>query len=170
MNQIKKAEQDVVREQKKQLAIMNCTVFTILYEMGWDADKIVQRFNDISNIWLECREKKMTTFQLLEDETGIEIALEGERSFHDFDQLTFSMRNATPAEYIYSLHRRKRWIAPMILACVIIAVKRIDNWDDEQIEELIRKDREIRNECGSEVKVYESYMFDRTGYSPSAWE
>lgn len=170
MNAVRKAEQDVVREQKRQLRIMNCVVFSILYKMGYDADTIVQRFNEITQVWIECREKRQSTFQILEEETGIELALEGEKSYKEFDQNTYRTRNATIPEYIYSLHRRKRWIAPMILACVLVTLYRIDHWTDEQMEQFIMEDRQIRMECGDNVQTYENYMTRETGYTPREWE
>lgn len=166
---IKKAEESCFREQKKQLSIMNVVCFVTLYRMGWDVDRIIDRFNISTNIWRECVENKMSAFELLERETGIEIALDGERPYTDFGQLRYRKETMTPSEYIYSLHRRKRWVAPMILACLSLALRRAENWSDEQLAEFIAKTDELRKEHGENVKTYVDLMISETGYTPKVW-
>ena len=166
---IRKAEQSCIKYQKEQLRIINVVCFVTLYRMGWDADKIIDRFNVSTEIWRECRDKRTSSFALLEEETGIEIALDGEKSYTDFDQLHYRTGTLTPEEYIYSLHRRKRWVAPMILACLCLALRRTDNWSDEQIAEFLSKTDEMRKEYGENIKAYVNLMIEETGYTPKIW-
>lgn len=110
MNALRKAEQQVQRDQKHQLRVMNIVCFLSLHRMGMDADTIIKRFNEATAIWVECREKKVSAFQILEEEIGIEIALDGEKSYTEFDQLRWRNETLTPMQYIYSINRRKRWV------------------------------------------------------------
>lgn len=169
MNAIKKAEQSCIKYQKNQLRMINCASFVALFREGWKADKIIERFNDATDIWRECKEKKTSTFALLEEETGIELALDGEKSYTDFEQLRFHTGTYTPEKYIYSLHRRKRWVAPMILSCLALALRRVDGWTDEKLEEFLRITDEIRKTCGEDVRNYINLMVDETGYTPKLW-
>lgn len=166
---IRRAEQSCIKEQKRQLSIINVVCFIILYRMGWDVDKIIDRFNVATNIWRECRDKRTSAFALLEEETGIEVALDGEKSYTEFDQLHYRTGTMTPEEYIYSLHRRKRWVAPMILACLSLALIRTDHWSDEQVAGFLAKTDELRKECGENVKAYKELMIQETGYTPKIW-
>lgn len=166
---IRKAEQSCIQYQKEQLRIINVVCFVTLYKMGWDVDKIIDRFNTATEIWRECRDKKTSAFALLEEETGIELALDGEKSYTDFAQLHYRTGTMTPAEYIYSLHRRKRWVAPMILACLALALRRVDNWSDEELESFIQKTSELRKEYGEDSKHYKNLLIKETGYSPKVW-
>lgn len=169
MKQINKAEQSCIKYQTEQLRMINCTCFIALYRLGWDADKIVERFNDATEIWQECRAKHTSTFAMLEEETGIELALDGEKSYTEFDQLKFGGKDRTPSEYIYSLHRRKRWVAPMMLSCMLLALHRVDDWSDEQMGEFIRITDEIRKANGEVVQNYVNMMISETGFTPRLW-
>ena len=165
-----KAQKRVIQEQQRQLQMINCVCFIALYRMGWDADKIVQRFNDATDIWNECREKGISTFELLENETEIEMALDGEKSWHEFDQFAHNDRVVTDAEYIYSLHRRQRWIAPLILACLAVSLHRVDGWGYDELVDFLAITDAIRESCGDDVKVYAIAMEKETGYTPKVWE
>lgn len=165
---IRKAEQSCIKYQKEQLRIANVVCFIALYRMGWDADKIIQRFNDATTIWGECREKRTSTLALLETETGIEIALDGEKTYTEFEQLHYNEKSMTPAEYIYSLHRRKRWLLPLFLACLCLALHRIDGWEDE-LEEFLRITNNLRQENGEYLAAYVKIMKDETGLTPKLW-
>ena len=169
MNAVKKAEQEVIKEQKKQLRIINVVCFVTLYRMGWDADKIIQRFNDATDVWNECKQKHISTFELLEEETDIEMALDDEKSYHEFSQLQFTERVVTTYEYIYSLNRRKRWIAPMILATIAVALHRVDQWDEDELAEFIGITNALRQEYGDHIEQYVAMMKQETGYTPKLW-
>lgn len=166
---IKRTEKEVVRYQQHQLAIINICCFVILHRMGWDADKIIQRFNDATDVWMEVKANHLSTFELLETETGIELALDGEKSYTEFGQLKFQEREVTPSQYIYSLHRRKRWIAPMILATILIAFHRHDGWDYDELSEFITQEDAIRRELGDDLSRYRKLMLDETGLTPKLW-
>ena len=166
---IRKAEQSCFKDQKRQLSIMNTVCFVTLYRMGWDAEKIIDRFNRATDIWRECTEKRTSVFALMEQETGIEIALDGEKSYAEFDQLHYRTGTMTATEYIYSLHRRKRWVAPMIIACLSLALRRTDNWTDDQLAEFIAETDAIRKEYGENVKTYVDLMIKETGFTPKVW-
>lgn len=170
MDRFKKMQNRVIKEQQKQVEIINCVTFTALYQLGWTPDQIVDLFNDASAVWTECREKKISSFELLEDETEIELALDGERSWREFDQFTHKGRIVSDAEYIYSLSRRMRWIAPMILACVSVTLYRLHGYDYDELAEFLQKTDIIRKECGEDVKNYKNYMTEKTGFTPRIWE
>ena len=165
----KKVEQALIKEQNRQLKIINITSFVALHEMGWDADQIIDTFNLATDAWNECREQKLSIFQLLEKETGIEMALDGEKSYHEFDQLNNRYREVTEAEYIYGMHRRKRWIPPMLLACAVLGLSR-RGISDAELNEFISRTDEIRKQYGDRVDDYEKMMEERTGFTPKVWE
>lgn len=166
---ITRTEKEVIKFQKHQLAILNICCFIILHRQGWNADKIIERFNDATSIWQEVKEKKLSTFELLEDETGIELALDGEKSYTEFGQLKFQEREVTPSQYIYSLQRRKRWIAPMILAVILIAFHRVDGWEYDELARFITEEDALRKELGDNLSKYRQRMLDETGYTPKLW-
>ena len=167
---ITRTEKEVIRYQRHQLAIINICCFVILHRMGWSADKIIERFNDATGIWQEVKEKHLSAFELLENETGIELALDGEKSYTEFGQLRFQEREVTPSQYIYSLQRRKRWIAPMILAVILIAFHRVDGWEYDELATFITEEDALRKEYGDSLPKYRQLMFDETGYTPKLWE
>lgn len=169
MKAIRKAEQSVVAYQKNQLRIMNVVLFITLFRRGYNADEIVERFNLATEIWQESRQKRSNTLALLEEETGIELALDGEKSYTEFTQLAHREKEVTPEEYIYALHRRKRWFAPMFLACMLLALRRKDNLSDEALAEIASRSDEIRKDNGEDAKVYKTLMERETGYTPKLW-
>ena len=149
--------------------MLNCTCFTALYQMGWDADKIIERFEDVMPVWQECASKGISALELLEEETGIEIALDGEKSWHDFDQLNHNNRVVSDPEYIYSIYRRVRWYIPSMLACLMLTLHRQDGWEYETISEFISRTDDIRRECGDSLGAYKDKMMKVTGYTPRLW-
>ncbi len=166
---ITKAEKEVIRFQQHQLSIINICCFIILFRHGWSADKIIERFNDATKIWMEVKEHRLSTFELLESETGIELALDGEKSYTEFSQLKFRERDVTPAQYIYSLHRRKRWIAPMLLAVILIAFHRVDGWEYDELAQFIQEEDELRKTYGDSLPKYRQLMLEETGLTPKLW-
>ena len=169
MKGIRKAEQSVIAYQKNQLRIMNVVLFITLYRRGYTADQIVERFNLGTDIWKESREKQSNTLAVLEEETGIELALDGEKSYTEFTQLAYREKEVTPEEYIYALHRRKRWFAPMFLACMLLALRRMDDLSDDDLAEIAHQSDEIRKAHGEDAKVYKDLMEKETGYTPKLW-
>lgn len=165
MNALRKAERKVQEDQKHQLRVMNIVCFLSLHRMGMDADTIIKRFNEATAIWVECREKKVSAFQILEEETGIELALDGEKSYKEFDQLKWRTETLTPTQYIYSINRRKRWVSPLILACMCLALHRAG---DDRIEEFLQKTDEQRRQT-EDLKVLIPMMEQETGYTPRLW-
>lgn len=166
---ITRTEKEVIKFQKHQLAILNICCFLILYRNGWSAEKILERFADATNIWKEVKEKRLSTFELLEEETGIELALEGEKSYTEFGQLKFQEREVTPSQYIYSLQRRKRWIAPMILSVILIAFHRVDGWGYDELAQFIVEEDALRKELGDDLPKYKKKLLEETGYTPGLW-
>lgn len=166
---ITRTEKEVIKFQKHQLAIINICCFIILHRHGWSNEKILERFADATRIWQEVKENKLSTFELLEDETGIELALDGEKSYTEFGQLKFQERTVTPSQYIYSLQRRKRWIAPMILAVILIAFHRVDGWEYDELAQFITEEDALRKEYGDNLSKYRKQMLEETGETPSLW-
>ena len=168
MSHYRKTEKRIIQEQRRQLKMINCAAFTALFEMGWDADRIVERFNDTTDIYHELRDTGKTAFELLEDETEIELMLDGEKGWRELDFFNHSGRTVTIPQYIYTLNHRERFIIPQILATLLIAIHRIDHYDYDQLSNVITAIDNIRKECGQDLKAYVERM-KTTGYTPALW-
>ena len=144
MNALKKADYDLQRELKRQIDIIYpASVIVWWKEYGWRKLRIMRRLATSQQVWTECAdygiEKSM--LQMLEEETGIEMTLSGiEGSWHTLaymDGAAWDGRPLTLPQTIYMRQQQKKWIAPMLLACMCLSLYRDEKWGPERIGKFI---------------------------------
>ena len=169
MNALKKSQVDLNREQLKQLDIIYPACALVWWrDYGWKETRIMRRFLTTQTVWDECADYGLekSIFQMLEDETGIEMMLDGVKSYHEYAYFDAAMWNGKPldmAQTIYMRQQQKKWIAPMILASVCISLHRDEKWGYERLADFISKVDGLRRDLGEDPKAYYQKLYDVTG-------
>lgn len=170
--QLKKASMALGREHNKQLDIVYGACFCVLWEdYQWRENRIIKRFQTSKDVWLEC--ENFSVLEVMERETGIEMTLEGDKSYHEYSYLSgdTTVKPLSEPEIIYMLQRVMRWMPTLILASVCVALYRNDGWGYERLNRFIGKVNALRQILGTDAREYDKYMQKTTGHSTREfWE
>ena len=161
----KKAEASLRAEHTKQLDIIYSACFCVLWQdYQWKETRIIKRFRLSADIWLKC--DRFSILEVMENETGIEMTLDGDKSFHEYAFLSgdTEIKPLSDAEYIYMHQRILKWLPTMILASVCLALYRTDGWGFERLSRFICKVDALRQLIGKDPKAYDKYMYEVTGH------
>lgn len=100
--------------------------------------------------WNECAvDDTASMLTMLEKETGIELRIPGEKSFHDLVYL-----NGTPREkmsdmqIIYMRQKQKKWMGTAILASVMLSMHREYGFGADRDTQLMQQIADIEQEYG----------------------
>lgn len=169
MKALRKAELALTAEMNKQLTIMYCSTAVILWrDYGWRKLRIGRRFSTTQKVWDECAnwgyEKSM--LQMLEEETGIEMQLSGfDKSYHELaymDEKAWNRKLLTLPQVIYMHQQQRKWMAPLILACICLSLHRDEHWGADRISWFIQQIDAVRQQLGENPKKYMELMEHET--------
>lgn len=132
---IKAAENDVRKEVDLQIDILYHSAALVLHRYGWTREQI-EEFASVSNdTYSECADNAISLLQLLYDETGIELQRsDGLQSFKDILYLGKKQQTKplSAPEYLLMKQNQVKWVAAQITASIILALRRLDDWDDDE--------------------------------------
>ena len=155
------------KKEKDRLAnMMSCVCFTVLWEdYGWREQRIMRRFAGAMEVMQECFNRGETPLECLEQETGIELKLDGDKGYHEYMFLSKDVpyRRLTDAERIYMWNRQIKFVPMTILASLGVVLHREDKWGFNKLSDYIQKVDILRNLLGDDEKRYMDYMRERTG-------
>lgn len=167
---LRKADQELSRELNKQVDIIYPACAIVWWrEYGWKETRIMRRFVTTQEAWDECAAAGLSKsiLQMLEEETGIEMSLSGyERSYHEFSYLDGTVWNGKPLDLpqsIFMRQQQKKWLAPMLLACICISLHRDERWGYERLSGFIQKVDQVRQQLGEDPNRYYQELFETTG-------
>lgn len=164
-----RSNQELNQELTKQLGMMYSVMAIVLWKFyGWRKERIYKLVNITQEVWEECAnygtEKSM--LEILEEETGIEIAMPGKKSYHELkflDASTWDGKPPTKMEFLYIREQQKVWLPSLLLACICIALHRKEKWADERIGKFVNYVQDLRMELGKNPKPYYKHLEEETG-------
>lgn len=166
---MRKADQKQKKEQDRLCNIISAACFCVLWEdYGWREKRIITRFDQATAVMHEVPEKCRSVFEILEDETGIEMSLDGEKSYHEYHALTSNetiVEIDTIEKYIANSQRQTKWIPTLILTSLCIVLHRADGWGFTRLSDFIYKVNTLRNLLGECEKPYDDYMKHVSGHT-----
>lgn len=169
MKAYKKITQELDRELHRQINIIYAASSVIWWqEYGWRETRIMRRFDTTTKLWDECNEwgVKKSMLQMLEEETGIEMQLSGyDRSYHEFSYLdgdAWDGKFLTLPQTIYMHQQQKKWLAPLILACICLSLHRDEKWGADRIAKFIQQVDAMRQEYGERPDRFRKLMEEVT--------
>ena len=163
---LKRSKEKTKKEQDRQANMLSCACFTVLWnDYGWREQRIMRRFASAVELMEEGYDRKLTPFEILEEETGIELFLEGDKSYHEYMFLSndVDVRPLSNAEIIYMRSRSLKFTQMILLASLCVVLHREDKWGVSKLESLIHKVDIIRRTLGNDEKSYMAYMLSETG-------
>lgn len=174
---LKKAEKELGKEQLKQLDIIYPACAIVWWTVyNWRETRIMRRFLTSQEVWFEEDEggRNLSIFQKLENETGIEMSLDGLKSYHEyayFDDKVSCGKGWSEAKEIYLRQQQKKWVAPMILASICISLHRDEGWGYERLSAFVQKVDAVRKELGQDETAYYKKLLEVTGINwRSMWK
>lgn len=165
---VRKNMQRTEKEQRQQANIISCVAFTVLWEDGWREKRIMRRFASAMEVMQELKTKNLTPLEILEEETGIELQMDGERSYHEFMYLAHDvpMRPMTDAEIIYMRNRSVKFASLILLSSLCVVLHREDGWGFERISKFLYRMDLVRKLLGDDEQKCMDFMRNNTGKDP----
>lgn len=167
---LNKAKIELQKETNKQVDIFYCSAGVVLWRSGWRMKRIKRRFNTSMQAWTECGDYGPTKsmLEMMEEETGIELKLDGAKSYHEYTFLDGSKWDGKPLPYpklIAVKQAQKAWIGLMIFACLCLSLHRDDKFGFERISKFVADVDAIRRELGDkDVTKYLNLFKEETGH------
>lgn len=173
MNATQRANARLDKELRRQADILiPCASIVLWEEFGWRKVRIIRRFQTSIEVANECTEAgtSKSILQMLEDETGIELQLEGyDKSYHDLkflDPTGWDGRPPTTKELLYIRARQKKWLPMLLLAGLMISLHRDEGFGYERLVRFMTGIDNLRREYGDDAKPYRRLLQERTGIDP----
>ena len=116
---------------------------------------IINLFEVTGSIWHDCAESDTKSMiELCYRETGIEIQNETGKSWEELTYLngTIDERKMSTAQWVYMRQRQYKWVAPQIMACLMIALHRKYGYGFERCARVYSQIDAIRNEYGNDYR------------------
>ena len=128
----------------------------------------MRRFATTREVWIECGDygTHKSIFEMLEEETGVDLQLTGCEDWHTlsyFSEDAWDGKMLTIPQAIYMRQQQRKWIAPMLLACICISLYRDEHWGAERLAAFIGKINQLRQQLGEDPENYAELMFQITG-------
>lgn len=141
-------------EGRKQCFIMYGASAIVLWKYHSRKQLAISRLFKVSReVWHECTltsEKSM--IQMCEQETGIEIRNESGKSWRDLPYLNGSLDpgKMTGAQWVYMRQQQVKWVAPQVMACIMIALHRKWGFGFDRCARFYSQVEEVKQEFGGD--------------------
>lgn len=128
------------------------TSLALWQDWGWRTQKILNIFRDSEDLWMDLTvrmkdDPKLIPLRVLEDETGIELRLSGDKSWHEMKFLTGEFVDVDPAlyaqAYMYMRLHQAEWTRAQILASIFICLHRRYGFGAERLGRLMDQITEL---------------------------
>lgn len=164
MDSITRANKELDRVYSEHASIVyTVAAYVFWHEYGWRKNRISKVFSQSQEVYSECAgygvEKSM--IQMLDEETGIEIGIPGKKSYKELSYLNGTIWEGKPPTKMQLIYIRKQeaeWCAPVMIACLALALHRKDGWGSERIAKFVTSVQEIRFKYGNKYKSYKHLL------------
>lgn len=162
-----KACQSIETEGRRQCFLLYGAAALALYR-HWDLRQTsIRRFLEVTSaVWEECASTNLhSMIEMCENETGIEIQNGEGKSWKDLPYLngTIDWEPQTNAQWIYMRQQQKKWIAPQIMACLLIALHRKYGFGYGRCSKIYGQIRQIEEEFGMDPDKVQAACLAETG-------
>ena len=124
----RKATDALEQEGRKQCFIIyGASAIALWRYYGKRKQAITRVFDITSEVWQDCaRTNQHSMIEMCEKETGIEVQNGEGKSWRDLPYLNASLNQSrmSEAQWIYMRHQQMKWIAPQVMACIMISLHR----------------------------------------------
>ena len=163
---LSRIEQDMNNELRQQMNVLLSCSAVALHEKGFDKGKILQMFEAAKEVWKECSSTNdVSMMQMLEQETEIEIQIGDGKSWRDVSWQNAKIWDGqmpTVPQLIYIRQQQRKWIPAMVMGMMLIAVKRTESWEYDELVSLMIQVDGMRDRYKAPKKAAEK-MTEMTG-------
>jgi hypothetical protein len=166
-NPLQKALRRIETEGRKHcLCIYSATAMALWQYWGKKKEAINRLFDLSHDVWKECaKDHDHSMIQMCEEETSIEIQNGDGKSWRDLLYLNASLDTGimTPAKMLWMRQQQVKWVAPQIMACLLIAMHRKHGFGYDRCQRLYQQVHEIIDDYGSDVEKIRKACLEETG-------
>lgn len=145
-----KSTANIEIEGRKQLfLIYGATGIALYRHYNMRKTAIVRLFEITSSIWEECAaDINKSMIKMCYEETGIEIQCGNGKSWEDLPYLNgkINKMRLTDAQWVYIRHQQVKWIAPQVMACILLALHRKKGFGFDRCAKFYQRVQEIEAE------------------------
>lgn len=124
----RKATERLETEGRRQCFIMYSASAIALWRYWGKRTLAISRLFEVTGaIWHDCASTNLhSMIEMCEQETGIEVRNESGKSWRDLPYLNASLdtMQMSNAQWVYMRQQQAKWIAPQVMACIIVALHR----------------------------------------------
>lgn len=162
-----KAIRKIMDEGRKQ-SYLHYGAIAIALWRNWNMKKvaIIRIFEAAREVMKECEgDNEHSMIQMCEEETSIEIQNGDGKSWRDLLYLNASLDTGimTPAKMLWMRQQQVKWVAPQIMACLLIAMHRKHGFGYDRCQRLYQQVHEIIDDYGSDVEKIRKACLEETG-------
>ena len=159
-------------EGRKQCFLLYGAAAIALYRhWGLRMVAIGRLFEITGEVWKTCACDNMKSMiEMCEEETGIEIQCGNGKSWRDLPYLnaTLDASHMTNAQFVYMRQRQVHWIAPQVMACILVALHRKYGFGFDRCSRIYTQIKEIEEEYGHDPKRVKAACLELTGVNVEA--
>ena len=164
---IKEAERKLQQEGERQALLIHGAAAIALYRnWGWRKNRILGLLDATETAWNECAgDIKHSMIEMCVKETGIEIQRGDGKTWEDLHYLNNSIDpgRMTPAKWIFMRRQQMKWMAPQIVAGVLLALHRKSGFGFERCTRIYEQIKEIQNQYDNDPKRIQQACLEETG-------
>lgn len=156
---IRKANRELMEEGYRQINLKIGGAGLALHRYwGYGTKRISTMMDELLRGWNECAaDSSASMLTMLESETGIELAVPGEKSYHELIYLNGTPRaDLTDMQTIAMRKKQTKWVGTTILASVMLSMHRLYGFGADRDTQLMNQIAEIEREFrGSGSRIVE---------------
>lgn len=169
-NKVDKSYRDLQAEVRKQTGIIFPVSIVVLWkEFGWREKRIAKLLEQVKKVLDEIGTdgRGRSPIQVLDEETGIEMKLDGENRSYTEKSYLYSERwkrdkhRLSAAQIIYANQQQKKFVAPNLLSTFCVALHRHYGFGFERLSRFMAQADDLRREYGEQPDNY-SELFNKT--------
>lgn len=162
-----KATDALEQEGRKQCFIIyGASAIALWRHYGKRQQAITRLFDITSEVWQDCaRTNQHSMIEMCENETGIEIQNGEGKSWRDLPYLNASLNQMrmSEAQWIYMRRQQIKWIAPQVMACIMIALHRKYHFGFDRLSRFYQQIDAVRGEYNNDPNVIREECRKLTG-------
>lgn len=142
-------EEQLQKEGERQCQMLLAAAGLAFYRhWGWRKDRIAKTLQVIEDAWVECAgDSKTSMIAMCESETGVEIQCGDGKSWRELAYLNGTWpERMSEAKWIYMRRQQIKWIAPQIVASILVALHRRYGFGYDRCAKVYAQIQEIEQE------------------------
>ena len=163
----RRATENLEKEGRKQCFIIyGASGIALWRHYGKRQQAIMRLFDTTSAVWQDCAATNMhSMIEMCEKETGIEIQNGEGKSWRDLPYLNASLnqKHMSEAQWTYMRLQQIKWIAPQVMACIMIALHRKYHFGFDRCGKFYSHVEEVKAEFGNDPDRMREECFKLTG-------